>query len=170
VALTYDQSSGVATLYANSNIVAQMTLGSFMPQTSFPLWMGHRPNDVPENATYGAHLGGLLDELSLYRRALSQSEIGAIYHAGADGKCPPSPSVPHAAINPQPVVNVSVSGKSPVLSWPVSATDFILQSAENLTPPINWTNVPGTPVTNGGNIEMMLPTGGQQGYFRLYHP
>ncbi len=170
VALTYDQSSGIATIYANSNIVAQLPLGSFTPQTSYELWMGHRPNDAPEDATYGAHLGGLLDELSLYNRALSQSEIGAIYNAGANGKCPPSQVEQHTAINSQPVVNLAVSGKSPVLSWPASANGFILQSADDLAPPVNWTNVPGIPATNGGNIEMTLPTSGQRGYFRLYHP
>ena len=30
---------------------------------------------------------GLLDEPSIYNRALSQTEIQAIYHAGSAGKC-----------------------------------------------------------------------------------
>ena len=33
--------------------------------------------------------GGLMDELSIYNRALSQSEIQAIYNAGSGGKCVP---------------------------------------------------------------------------------
>jgi hypothetical protein len=62
------------------------------------------------------------------------------------------------------------SGKSYLLSWPVSAGDFVLQSTDNLTPPVTWTNVPVTLQTNGDNIEVTLPSGGQSGYFRLYHP
>jgi hypothetical protein len=125
---------------------------------------------VPGQDTYGAFFGGLLDELSLYSRALGQSEITAIYNAGANGKCPPSQVVQHAIINPQPVVNISVAGKSPMVSWPVSAGGFTLQSADNLTPPINWTNVPTALQTNGDTIEVILPEGNQRGYFRLYHP
>jgi hypothetical protein len=170
VALTYDQSSGIATIYVNGNIVAQQYLGQFAPQTSVPFWAGHRPNDTPGNATYGANLGGLLDELSLYGRALATNEIAAIYNAGVNGKCPPAQVVQHAIINPQPVVNLSVAGKTQVLSWPISAGDFILQSTDNLTPPANWTNVPALLQTNGDNIEVTLPSSGSQGYFRLYRP
>jgi hypothetical protein len=170
VALTYDQAAGIATIYLNGNIVAQQTLGAFAPQTSYPLWMGHRPNDVPGNSTYGASLGGLLDELSLYSRALSQSEIAAIYNAGANGKCPSSQITQHATINPAPTVNMSLAGNASVLSWPASAGDFVLQSTTDLTPPVNWTNVPATLTTNGDNIEVTLPEGSKQGYFRLYHP
>ena len=113
---------------------------------------------------------GQIDELSLYSRALSQSEIAAIYNAGANGKCPPLQIQQNSVINPQPVVNMTQSGKSYLLSWPVSAGDFVLQSTDNLTPPVTWTNVPVALQTNGDNIEVTLPSGGQSGYFRLYHP
>jgi hypothetical protein len=33
-------------------------------------------------------VNGSLDELSLYNRALSASEVQAIFSAGAGGKCP----------------------------------------------------------------------------------
>jgi len=108
--------------------------------------------------------------LSLYARALATNEITAIYNAGVNGKCPPLQVMQNAAISPQPVVNLSVAGKAQVLSWPISAGDFILQSTDNLTPPINWTNVPASLQINGDNIEVTLPSGGEQGYFRLYKP
>src|SRR6185312_644142 len=81
-----------------------------------------------------------------------------------------STNSPHSVISPQPVMTMSSTSDSQVLSWPVSAGDYTLQSASSLTPPINWTNVPVTPQPNGDNIEVTLPEGGQQGYFRLYHP
>jgi hypothetical protein len=73
-------------------------------------------------------------------------------------------------INPQPVVGLSHSGNTSVLSWPLWAGDFTLQAAGSLTPPINWTNVPMTLQTNGDNIQIVIPTPDEQLFFRLYHP
>jgi len=86
VAMTYDRASGLGTLYVNGVVVAQQNFGSFVPQTSYDFWVGHRPADLPRDITYGTYLGGLLDELSLYKRALSASEIASIYKAGSIGK------------------------------------------------------------------------------------
>lgn len=85
VALTYDKASGVATLYCNGAVVAQETLGSFTPKTWQNLHLGRRPL-VPGGIRYT--FIGLIDEASVYNRALSQSEIAAIYNAGSAGKCP----------------------------------------------------------------------------------
>jgi hypothetical protein len=67
-------------------------------------------------------------------------------------------------------VNLSVPGNAQVVSWPASADGYILQSADSLLPPIKWTNVPVMLETNDGTIDAILPTGGPQGFFRLYHP
>ena len=87
--MIHDQATGIlGTMNAGTeSVVAKVNLGIFTPQTSYPFWMGHRPGDVPGNATYGAYLGGLLDELSVYRRALGSNEIAALYNAGTSGKC-----------------------------------------------------------------------------------
>ena len=102
VALTYDQASGVGTLYVNGAVVAQSNLGSFTAQTSYELWLGHRPGDVPGDWTYGSYLSGVRDELAIYKRALSQGEIQSIYNAGSAGKCLPTPpAIPSISnINP----------------------------------------------------------------------
>ena len=90
IALTYDKASGAGTLYVNGVIVAQSTWASFSPQTDYDLWLGHRSQNCGGGCwTDGTHLGGLLDELSLYNRALSQTEIQSIYNAGSAGKCAP---------------------------------------------------------------------------------
>ncbi|MEI6194932.1 MAG: LamG-like jellyroll fold domain-containing protein, partial [Verrucomicrobiota bacterium] len=86
VAATYDRTSGVGTLYVNGLVVLQQSLGSFVPQTSYNFWVGYRPGDLPGDWTYNTFLGGLLDELSVYQRALSSSEIASIYNAGSAGK------------------------------------------------------------------------------------
>ena len=85
VALTYDKASGVATIYCNGQVVAQSTLGSFTPKTALDLYLGQRPAPAGEFTGYS----GLMDEASIYNRALSSNEIAAIYAAAVTGKCVP---------------------------------------------------------------------------------
>ncbi|PWU11637.1 MAG: hypothetical protein C5B50_23020 [Verrucomicrobia bacterium] len=91
VALTYDKSSGVAVLYRNGTAVAQQTLGSFTPQTAWNLYLGQRPN--PAGGAVAAY-AGLMDEVDIFNRALSQTEILGIYSAGSAGKCLPTNCAP----------------------------------------------------------------------------
>lgn len=81
VAVTYDKSSGVATLYLNGSVVGgPTTLGSFTPQTSYDLYLGSRP---PGSSRYV----GQMDEVEIFNRALDTVEVAAIYNAGSAGKC-----------------------------------------------------------------------------------
>ncbi len=84
VALTYDKASGVAIIYCNGQIVSRTTMGSFTPQTStaYNLNLGRRQAPAYAIATFA----GLLDEASVYNRALNSNEIAAIYYAGPSGK------------------------------------------------------------------------------------
>jgi hypothetical protein len=86
VALTYDRTSGIACLYYNGSAVVTANLGIFTPKTTTDLLLGRRID-----AGSGYYFSGILDEISLYRRALSSNEIAAIYGAGSPGKCPPAP-------------------------------------------------------------------------------
>ena len=83
VAVTYSRSNGLARLYLNGASIAQQNLGSFQPDTRGDLQIGQRVIGGPPYRYHGG-----LDELSLYGRALSQSELLAIFAAGAAGKCP----------------------------------------------------------------------------------
>ena len=82
VALSYNKASGMTSLYYNGALVALGTLGSFSPQTSVPLYLGKRISDAPFVA-----FNGLMDEASLYSRALSAAEIQTLYNADGAGKC-----------------------------------------------------------------------------------
>jgi hypothetical protein len=84
VALTYDKASGAARLYLNGAVVASAGLGSFTPQTSYNLNLGRRPSDGSMPL-----YSGLMDEVSVYGRALTQAEIQSIYTAAGAGKCHP---------------------------------------------------------------------------------
>src|ERR1035437_9520866 len=85
VALTYDKGTGVATLYCNGAVVAQQTLGSFTPLTSYDFYIGRRPAAIGSVHSFS----GSIDELSVYSRSLSVAEIQSIYNAGGAGKCAP---------------------------------------------------------------------------------
>lgn len=57
---------------------------------SFPLNYGTRPVFIGSTEEpYNGRLKGVVDEVSIYNRALSASEIQAIYNAGSAGKCKP---------------------------------------------------------------------------------
>jgi hypothetical protein len=78
VALTYNRSSGFASLFVNGSTVASANLGRFTPLTTFDFHLGHRPGDT--------FYSGLMDEVSIYNRALTADEIFAIYNADFLGK------------------------------------------------------------------------------------
>jgi hypothetical protein len=87
VAATYDVASGMCVLYLNGAIVAEQNFGSFTPNTIYDLYLGTRQ-------IYGTwYWAGVLDEFSLYDRALSASEVAAIYTADNAGKCASAPPV-----------------------------------------------------------------------------
>ncbi len=142
VALTYDKGSGVAQLYVNGAVAFTQTLGTLTPETRNDLCIGyHRPE-----APYGVfYYQGLIDEPSVYSRALSAAEIHAIYAAGASGKC--STPVPPSIIA-QPEDRSSVIG-SPV-SFNVVATG---------TPPLSYQWRKDTvPIEGATNAFYTIPT------------
>ncbi len=110
VALTYDKVTGVAALYEDGQLVAEQTMGIFTPRTTYDLYFGQRPE---------YYFIGLLDEVSLYRRALRADEIQAVYQSGAGGKCADG-------INKPPVVQAGYEATIPleyVLTLRGSVTD-----------------------------------------------
>lgn len=84
VALTYDKTTGVTRLFRNGVLVQQANLGIFTPRTSTPFHIGYRTPATPFGPLW---FNGIIDELSIYNRALSAGELNDIYAAGAAGKC-----------------------------------------------------------------------------------
>ncbi len=86
VALTWDGTYGPANnvkLYLNGNLVQSWTKSATpLHVTTQSLTLGSM-----KPPTYYGHLDGLIDEPEIYSRALSASEIAAIYIAGSAGKC-----------------------------------------------------------------------------------
>jgi concanavalin A-like lectin/glucanase superfamily protein len=95
VAVTADTATGQVQLYLNGKPVAlQVVAGSLTVSGQFAdvshLFIGQRQGaDTPEGVQGALRYKGLIDEVELYNRALSPSEIQAIFFVGARGKCKP---------------------------------------------------------------------------------
>ena len=139
VAFTYDKSSGQAVIYLNGVVVATSNFGSLTAQTACPLNIGRRTGQSYwGNATYG----GLIDELSLYSRALSSNEVAAIYNAGGAGKCftPVAPVITTQPTNQAVAVgqtatfSVTASGTAPLsYQWSLNGTNITGATNPTLT-------------------------------------
>lgn len=81
IAVTYDKVSGITTIYLNGKEVTAEQLGSFNTKTDMDLLLGGRY--FPTSASNPSDtFSGKLDEVQLYNRALSASEIREEYEAG----------------------------------------------------------------------------------------
>ncbi len=103
-----------------------LAFGSEDGRAAFPNCIGTR------------YFNGLLDEISLYHRALSAAEIQAIYYAGSLGKCSPAVSPAIISQSPSQVVllgnpatfSVTASGSTP-LSYFWSRNSALIPDATN---------------------------------------
>ncbi len=95
VAVTADTATGQVLLYVNGQPVSlQVVSGSPTVGGTFAnvshLFIGQRQSsDTPEGAAGGSHYQGMIDEVEFYNRALSPTEIQAIFVIGSRGKCKP---------------------------------------------------------------------------------
>ncbi len=104
-------------LYVNGQLASQTSASFAQNYGTLPLYFGSSGQSF-----WDGKLAGLLDEVSLYNRALSASEIAAIYSAGAAGKCkagsPPGigsqPQGQNVAVGGSATLNVSASGTAPL--------------------------------------------------------
>lgn len=67
---------------------------------------------------------------------------------------------------PAPQLTAVPSGANVLISWPSSAAGFSLQSSTNLSS-TNWVSVSQPLSTNGGVISTLIPSTGNQDFFRL---
>ena len=157
VAVTYDQAGGIINLYVNGMKIQSAQWGHYAPATQYDLWVGVRPENCGGGCwTDGAYLDGILDELSLYKRALSQVEIAAIYNANSGGKC--IPAVP-VYIAKQPTNQTVSEGGMAVFS--------VLAGG---TPPLRYQwNFSGTNLPSATNSSLILSNiqSGQAGNYSV---
>lgn len=83
VAVTADAAAGTVSLYVNGALTNTKT-NVAVPTTTGASSIGYSFTNQLNN------YNGLIDETEFFDRALSQSEIAAIYNAGSAGKCKPT--------------------------------------------------------------------------------
>jgi len=128
-------------------------------QTSFQVNIGQDGTGVYHDQGSAYNIGAKIDDLGIWRRALTAGEAAAIYNAGQAGK-----DLSQAVVGTTPSkVNITfaLSANNLVLSWPGAPT-VVLQETTTLSPP-TWTNVPNTL----GASSATLPLTGKTAFFRL---
>lgn len=115
--LTYDRNLGVAALYANGCRIKNDQVGQMELRTTDNFYLGYRP-------TGSASVNAIIDEPSIYNRALGSNEVAQLYAAKAAGKCSgTAPTVSNPASQILTVgqgLNLSVSSSgtpTPVYQW-----------------------------------------------------
>ena len=130
--LAMTRNGALFSIYVNGVLSSSTNSAVSVPVASAPLTIGSS-----EGLNY---LAGEEDEISIYSRGLSQSEIQAIYNAGTGGKClthapiiaagPGSLSVP---VGTNAVFSVLAGGARPLTyQWLLNGTN-IISSATNAT-------------------------------------
>jgi hypothetical protein len=74
---------------------------------------------------------------------------------------------PSASESPPLAISFSGTDAAVVLSWPMNATGFTLQSTTNLIPPAVWSAVSPAPVVVNGNYTVTNPISDAQKFYRL---
>ncbi|MFO1487815.1 MAG: LamG-like jellyroll fold domain-containing protein [Verrucomicrobiota bacterium] len=100
------------------------------------------------------YFNGLIDEPTIYNRALTASEIAAIYTAGSSGKCPPTGLVPGNV----PVISALQPPVGPVgLPLNIVGTNFDTTPANNTV----YFGAVHTPVLGASatNLQVVVPSG-----------
>ena len=122
VAFTLDYGTGIARLYVDGKILGSATNQNLGPvNTALPFNIGHRPEGSAELLA-GTRFIGQIDELSVYRRALSAADILSIYNSSIAGKGPPgvAPSIitqpvgQEVSVGNDAVFQVSATGTAPM--------------------------------------------------------
>lgn len=131
VALTFD--GGSAKTYINGVLTRNITgLSGMINATSGPFRIGSRSDSVIRGSNPQDGFNGLIDEVALYNRAFSASEIQSIFNAGELGKC----SV--ANVSAASFLGQSLAGDSIVAAF---GTDLATETRS--APPDADPNTPG---------------------------
>jgi YD repeat-containing protein len=116
VALTYDGTT--LRLYVNGVQVTSKAVTGSIQSTTSPLWIGG-------NSPYGEYFNGRIDEVRVYRAALSQAEIQADMAAPLGG--PPDTTVPSQVLG---LAASAVSAGRVDLSWSAASDNVGVTKVE----------------------------------------
>jgi hypothetical protein len=155
VAITWSASKNTSRMYIDGVLVSTATAPrplSALAGKDLNNWLGRAQFNDP-------FWSGSYNELRLTAGALKPEQVLASYNAGPDA----------GVGGGSPTLAVTRSGNNITITWPASATGFTLQSTPVLGPGATWTTA-GTGTANGSNLEVTLPIGTGNAFFRLMKP
>jgi hypothetical protein len=155
VAATLNGNTGDMSIYVNGVLAAQTNtsirpFGPLIPSLEPTIGIGNVGTSCWDYVPFN----GAIDEISLYSRALSQSEIQAIYNAGSSGKC--FETAPVANAGPNQVVYAWIDGMADVNLDGSGSYDA---DGDPLTYKWTWTIDANTYEANGVNPPIELSIG-----------
>ena len=128
--------------------------GQGSAQSAWAVNIGQDGTGVYTDGQSARDIDAKIDDVGIWRRALTANEAAAIYVAGLVGKDLSQ------VVTPQQL-HLTLSGGNANLMW-VGTSTVKLQVATSLNP-ANWTDVPGTL----GASSAVVPVGTTQAFFRL---
>lgn len=142
---------------ANSGTTFNYQITAASSPTSFNATQ--RPRDLAVNTQTGV-IEGVLLKPGIFEIKLSAS------NATGTGEATLRLIVWSSAGEP-PVGVFPSTGNQLRILWPAAASGYVLQSAPDLTPPVNWTDVVAAPSTVGGTMELLIDASSGGQYYRL---
>jgi subtilase family serine protease len=137
-------------IYVDGTLDVSQPATGKIAQNSYPVCLGQNAETIKSS------FNGLVDEVSLYNRALTAAEIQTIYVASIGGKCPVPPSImtqpTNQTVNAGSVVTLIVSamGMQPLnYQWSCNGTNLIGATNSTLT-------LVNVQTTNGGNYSVTV--------------
>jgi hypothetical protein len=151
VAVVYSHTDNITRLYSNSVPVAfaaaPVALNTINDVNN---WLGR--------SQWGdAMFAGKINEFRIWNGALLPEEIATHIAAGPNALEPVT----------GPKLTVAVSGQNLVISWPASATGYVLEHTAQVAAPASWTTVTATPTTANGITSVTVPIAAGPEFFRL---
>jgi hypothetical protein len=151
LAVVYNHTANIASVYSNA---VQVLVGpapvDITTIDDVNNWLGRSQWGDPM-------FKGKYNEFRIWNGALLPSEISAHYAAGPDS----------LQSTQGPTLQAKVSGTNIVLSWPSSATGYVLQSSTKIGPGAAWTPVTTAPTSSNGVNTVTIPIGSGAQFFRL---
>jgi hypothetical protein len=149
LAATYDGS--VAQIFVNGIPDGSLAVSGTLASSTAPVLIGNAGTETRTCYPGLVEFDGLIDEVTIYNRALAPAEIQAVVAAGAAGKCP------------LPRLKIQVTGGNALISWNPATPGFVLEQATSL-PPISWQPGPA------GNPTAPFPVANSTRFYRLRKP
>jgi hypothetical protein len=147
VAMTYDTAISFQAIYVDGEQVATATRGSGPTQSSVNFLIGR------EDSTKPRPFAGVIDEVQIFNRVLSPSEIRTIYLAGEGGQCRNFSGVTYALGDGASCEALPVTGGP--ATWDAATNTCTIPTDARLS--LEFVIAPGISVNNFGSVGSSTP-------------